>query len=80
MNPLRWSLAQVLFAGMAWLLTSFLILPWPLVALLRQASLEAQRGGVSAVSGGIASVLIRVGLVFVPPLLLLVAWWLNHRR
>jgi len=75
MNHLAsWPLAAVLLASLAWIALWVALLASPWIHAARWVRTTVEETGIAAVSFSIASTLWRLGVIFVPPLLLLVAW------
>lgn len=75
-----WPLSRILLVCLAWLLIGSALLIWPFIKAAQLAQTAAGQTGIAAMSFDIFSVLIRLAIVAVPPVVILGIWYAGKSK
>jgi hypothetical protein len=75
-----WPLSRILLVCLAWVLIWSALFVWPFIKAAQLAQVSAEHARIAALSFDIFSVLIRLAIVAVPPVVILGIWYAGKSK
>lgn len=70
-----WSLTRLLLVCFGWgLVSSFFLVLWPFMTSIQLAQSSPHESGVGAIGVSVLSLLVRLAIIIVPPVVLFLIW------